>query len=76
MVVTKYLAHKDTCELPDEDEFVRVGGRVGVVVECLDGEGSYPHFEVQLPSGRTNTFRASQISRIPDQSEGKREFYA
>jgi hypothetical protein len=76
MVVTKFLAHKDVCELPEEDEFVKVGGRVGVVVECHDGDGDYPRYEVQLPSGRTNTFRASEVSRLPNQSEGKRQFYA
>ena len=24
MVVTKFLSHKDTCKLPEEDEFVKV----------------------------------------------------
>ena len=74
MVVTKFLSHKDNCRLPDEDEFVKVGGRVGIVIDVNDGRG-IPLFDVQMPSGRTNTFRASEITRMPDQSEGRRIFY-
>jgi hypothetical protein len=76
MVITKFLAHKDNCELPKEDEFVRIDGRVGVVLECNDGKGQYPSYEVQMPSGRTSVFPASKVERLSDQDEGKRRFFA
>jgi hypothetical protein len=75
MVVTKFLHHKDNCELPAEDEFVRVKGRIGIVVESRVGTGKYPVFEVQLPSGRMNSFSASEVTRLPDQKEGRKRFY-
>lgn len=75
MVVTKFLAHKDTCELPDEDEFVKVGARVGIVVETRRGKEPFPYFEVQMPSGRSDVFRASEVSRLDDQEIGRRQFY-
>jgi hypothetical protein len=75
MVEDKFLRHKDGCELPCEDEFVKVGGRIGVVVEADIDTNPYPMFEVQMPSGRTNTFRASEVVRV-DQEDGRRKFYA
>jgi hypothetical protein len=75
MVVTKFLQHKDHCVLPDEDEFVKVGGRVGIVVDCNVEDRRYPEFEVQMPSGRTSLFPASQIARMPNQEEGRRVFF-
>jgi hypothetical protein len=75
MVEEKFLRHKDSCELPNEDEFVKVGGRIGVVIEANIDADPYPKFEVQMPSGRTNTFRASEVIRI-DQVDGRRRFYA
>ena len=50
MVVTKFLVHKDNCQLPEEDEFVKVGGRVGIVVDSHSRVGRYPAYEVQMPS--------------------------
>ena len=75
MVVTKFLSHKDNCKLPDEDEFVKVGGRIGIVIETHVGKDPYPMYEIQMPSGRANVFRASEISRIDDQDIGRRKFY-
>ena len=75
MVVTKFLAHKDNCQLPSEDEFVKVGGRVGIVVDIDEGRGATPLFEVQMPSGRTTMFSAAEVNRLPDQDEGRRIFY-
>jgi hypothetical protein len=75
MVVTKFLAHKDACELPREDEFVKVGGRIGVVIETQESMARYPLYEVQMPSGRSNTFHASEVHRIEDQEDGRRRFY-
>ena len=75
MVVTKFLNHKDVCQLPGEDEFVRVGGRVGIVIDTRSGRDAFPRYEVQMPSGRSNVFRAAEISRINDQETGRRIFY-
>ncbi len=75
MVEDKFLRHKDRCELPCEDEFVKVGGRIGVVIEANTNANPYPNFEVQMPSGRTNTFRASEVIRV-DQDDGRRKFYS
>ena len=75
MVVTKFLTHKDNCILPDEDEFVKVGGRVGIVIETRVGKEPYPHYEIQMPSGRSSVFRASEVSRLHDQEHGRRMFY-
>jgi len=75
MVVTKFLAHKDTCQLPAEDEFVAVGGRVGIVVDAQTNVAEYPLFEVQMPSGRSNLFHASEVSRLEDQDTGRRRFF-
>ena len=74
IVETRFLRHKDRCELPREDEYVRVGNRIGVVIEANIDADPYPRFEVQMPSGRTNTFRASEVVRV-DQEEGRRRFY-
>jgi hypothetical protein len=75
MVVTKFLAHKDSCKLPEEDEFVKVGGRIGIVIESQESIARYPLFEVQMPSGRSNTFHASEVDRLDDQELGRRKFY-
>ena len=75
MVVTKFLSHKDNCQLPDEDEFVRVGGRIGIVVETQVGKDEFPLYEIQMPSGRSNVFRASEVTRIEDQGLGRDRFY-
>lgn len=75
MVVTKFLTHKDSCQLPREDEFVKVGGRVGIVIETQTNVADYPLYEVQMPSGRSNMFHASELSRFEDQDTGKRIFY-
>lgn len=75
MVVTKFLSHKDSCILPLEDEFVKVGGRVGIVIESQVGKDSFPMYEIQMPSGRSNVFRASEVSRIDDQDHGRLKFY-
>lgn len=75
MVVTKFLAHKDSCTLPSEDEFVKVGGRIGIVIEAQESVADYPLYEVQMPSGRSNVFRAAEVSRIDDQDRGRRSFY-
>ena len=75
MVVTKFLTHKDSCQLPDEDEFVKVGGRVGIVIDTHTNVTDYPLYEVQMPSGRSNVFHASEVSRFEDQDSGRRIFY-
>ena len=75
MVVTKFLAHKDNCTLPMEDEFVKVGGRVGIVIDTQTSIAEYPLYEVQMPSGRSNVFHASEVSRFEDQNTGRRIFY-
>jgi hypothetical protein len=75
MVVTKFLSHKDNCMLPGEDEFVKVGGRIGIVIETQIGNDDYPLYEVQMPSGRSNVFRASEVTRIDDQDLGRHRFY-
>lgn len=75
MVVTKFLSHKDSCQLPGEDEFVMVGGRIGVVVDARPGREMFPLYEVQMPSGRSNVFRASEVSRLDDQEDGRRKFF-
>ena len=75
MVVTKFLSHKDNCQLPDEDEFVKVGGRIGIVIESHVGKDEFPFFEVQMPSGRSNVFRASEVIRLYDQDLGRNKFY-
>ena len=69
MVVTKFLAHKD------DDEFVMVGGRVGVVVDIQPNVTEFPLYEVQMPSGRSNIFHAAEISRVGDQDQGRQRFY-
>ena len=74
IVETHFLRHKDRCELPREDEYVRVRGRIGVVIEADVDTDPYPRFEVQMPSGRNSTFRASEVVRV-DQEEGRRRFY-
>ena len=75
MVVTKFLSHKDNCQLPDEDEFVKVGGRIGIVVETQIGKDAFPLYEIQMPSGRSNVFRASEVTRIENQDLGRNRFY-
>jgi hypothetical protein len=75
MVVTKFLSHKDACQLPDDDEFVKVGGRIGIVVDVHDLSTDYPMFEVQMPSGRSNVFRAAEVTRLPDQDMGREKFF-
>jgi len=75
MVITKFLSHKDVCRLPGDDEFVKVGGRVGIVIDTQDGRDDYPLFEVQMPSGRSNMFHAAEITRLDDQDLGRRRFY-
>lgn len=75
MVVTKFLTHKDNCILPDDDEFVKVGGRVGIVVDTHDGKERYPLYEIQMPSGRSNVFHAAEVTRLDDQDHGRRKFY-
>jgi hypothetical protein len=75
MVVTKFLTHKDACQLPDDEEFVKVGGRVGIVVDIHDPSADYPMYEVQMPSGRSNVFRAAEITRLSDQNLGRQKFY-
>lgn len=76
MIGDKFLAHKDACQLPTEDEFVSIAGRVGVVTEVHAGGRKYPKFTVQFPSGREQTFPASKVERFPDQVEGRKRFYA
>jgi hypothetical protein len=75
MVVTKFLAHKDMCRLPGEDEFVKVGGRIGIVIDALSSVEDYPLYEVQMPSGRSNVFHAAEVSRLEDQDQGRRKFF-
>jgi hypothetical protein len=75
MVFTKFLMHKDNCTLPAEDEFVKVGGRIGIVIETQVGRDAYPVYEVQMPSGKANVFRASEITRLNDQELGRRTFF-
>ncbi len=75
MVVTKFLAHKDTCQLPAEDEFVKVGGRIGIVIDTQASMAEYPLYEIQMPSGRSNVFHASEVSRMEDQDHGRRKFF-
>lgn len=75
MVVTKFLAHKDACELPCEDEFVKVGGRIGIVIDTQESIADYPLFEVQMPSGRSSTFHAAEVTRVEDQDLGRRRFF-
>ncbi len=75
MVVTKFLSHKEICHLPDDDEFVKVGGRVGIVIDTHGGRDDYPIFEVQMPSGRSNVFHAAEVTRLEDQDLGRRKFY-
>lgn len=75
MVVTKFLAHKDACRLPDDDEFVMVGGRVGVVIDTQQNVTRFPLYEIQMPSGRSNIFHAAEISRLGDQDLGRERFY-
>ena len=38
-------------------------------------KNTYPMFEIQMPSGRTSAFRASEVFRIPDQDDGRSRFY-
>jgi hypothetical protein len=45
------------------------------VIESQESIARYPLFEVQMPSGRSNTFHASEVSRLEDQDRGRREFY-
>lgn len=75
MVVTKFLAHKDTCQLPEEDEFVKVGGRIGIVIDTQTSVAEYPLYEIQMPSGRSNVFHASEVARMEDQDNGRRKFF-
>jgi hypothetical protein len=75
MVVSKFLAHKDFCQLPVDDEFVKVGGRVGIVIDTHVDREEYPKYEVQMPSGRSNVFNAAEVSRMNDQDSGRRIFY-
>ncbi|UCC94150.1 MAG: hypothetical protein JSW25_05680 [Thermoplasmata archaeon] len=58
-----------------DDEFVKVGGRIGIVVDTNDLASEYPLFEVQMPSGRSNMFRAAEVTRMDDQDLGRRKFY-
>ena len=75
MVVTKFLAHKDSCQLPGEDEFVKVGGRIGIVIDTQTRVAEYPLFEIQMPSGGSNMFHAAEVSRLEDQDLGRRKFF-
>ena len=75
MVVSKFLAHKDACRLPEEDEFVKVGGRIGIVIDTHTSVAKYPLYEIQMPSGRSNTFHASEVTRMDDQDHGRRKFF-
>ena len=75
MVVTKFLTHKDTCKLPGDDEFVKVGNRVGIVIDTHAITTDYPLFEIQMPSGRSNVFHASEVTRLDDQESGRRKFF-
>jgi|MudIll2142460700_1097286.scaffolds.fasta_scaffold1509635_1 hypothetical protein len=75
MVGDKFLEHKDKCTLPREDEFVSIGGRVGVVIEVHVLGRAFPRFTVQFPSGREDVFPAHRVERFGDQDEGRRRFY-
>jgi hypothetical protein len=75
VVETFFLRHKDSCRLPAEDEFVRVGTIVGVVMEVHDDGKRKPLCTVQYPSGRMRDFRAREVKRFEDQEEGRRRFY-
>jgi hypothetical protein len=35
----------------------------------------YPLFEIQMPSGRSNVFHASEVTRLDDQEFGRRKFF-
>ena len=66
IVETYFLRHKDHCQLPAEDEFVHVVGKVAIVVEVADGAGRFPVFTVQYPSGRMRDYRAREVVRFED----------
>jgi hypothetical protein len=75
MVETTFLRHKDSCELPREDDYVRFASSVGVVVEVRDGPRGFPVLTVQFPSGRMRDLGACEVAVVPDQEEGLRRFY-
>ena len=75
IVETRFLQHKDHCQLAGEDEFVKAGGRVAIVVEVKETRGRFPVLTVQFPSGRMRDFRAHEVVRYEDQAEGRRLFY-
>jgi hypothetical protein len=70
-----FLKHKDNCQLPAEDEFVRVGTTVAITIGINDNRQGFPLFTVQYPSGRSRDFQASEVNRFEDQEEGRRRFY-
>jgi hypothetical protein len=75
IVETRFLHHKDHCQLPAEDEFVRAGGRVGIIVEVLVRPKGFPFFTVQFPSGKMRDFSAREVMRFEDQEDGRRRFF-
>ena len=75
MVETRFLNHKDTCKLPDEESFVRAGSRVGIVVEVMQRHRVFPKVTVQFPSGSMREYPASEISFLEDQDVARDRFY-
>lgn len=76
MVETRFLHHKDSCKIPREDEFVKVGNRVGIVVEVLKRQRAFPKLTVQFPSGNMQEYGASEIVYPEDQEKSRAEFFA
>ena len=75
MVETRFLNHKDTCKLPDEESFVRAGSRVGIVVEVMEHHRLFPKVTVQFPSGSMREYPASEVSFLKDQDVARERFY-
>ncbi len=75
MVETKFLHHKDTCDLPRLGEIVRVQAALAIVDEVDNGEGNYPVLTVHLPSGRERVLGVWDVGRVRDQEAARERFF-
>ena len=75
MVETKFLHHKDSCNLPTLGEIVRVNAALAIVDGVDEGAGGFPLLTVHLPSGREEVLEASQVGRIRSQNEARERFF-
>ncbi|NIV81082.1 MAG: hypothetical protein GWN39_20580 [Thermoplasmata archaeon] len=45
------------------------------MIDTQSSTVEYPLYEIQMPSGRSNFFHASEVTRVDDQDHGRRKFF-